>query len=337
MSVFKRGKVFYTDFVINGVRVCKSTGKHTRKEAKQVEIQERQKLLSGETKQQKSAKLSLKDAIDQTYDAKWKQNKDGMGSYRRALGLAEHMGNVVLSSIGDNEIRELVRRLESAGITTATINRYLATLKTILKHHRLQSDFIKLRKEKYSNRVRVISKQEEQRILEILREAQSRGKKAYYSDVADLIACLCDTGCRLSELLTNFTYRQNINFDTNTIHLDAEHTKSGKARAIPMTQRCRSILEQRQGANPIRPFTLTKHVAERAWRWVRSEMGLEGDSEFVIHCATRHTFASRLLNKNVPLPVIRDLLGHSSVLITEKVYAHLCSSKLVEAVEVLEG
>ncbi len=96
-------------------------------------------------------------------------------------------------------------------------------------------------------------------------------------------------------------------------------------------------MEDRQQINPIRPFTISKHEAERAWRWIRSEMGLEGDSEFVIHCATRHTFASRLLNKNVPLPVIRDLLGHSSVLITERVYAHLCSSKLVEAVEVLDG
>jgi len=335
MSVFKRGKVFYTDFVINGVRVCKSTGKHTKREAKQVEAQERLKVLSGEQKQ-KSVKLSLKDAIDQTYDAKWKHNKDGMGSYRRALGLTEHMGNIILSSVAVNDVEELIRKLESTGITTATINRYLATLKTVLKHHRLPTDFIKLRKEKHSNRVRVISKQEEQRILELLREAQNRGKKAYYADVADLITCLCDTGCRLSELLTNFTYRQNINFETNTIHLDAEHTKSGKPRVIPMTQRCRGILEQRQGANPIRPFPLTKHEAERAWRWVRSEMGLDGDSEFVIHCATRHTFASRLLNKNVPLPVIRDLLGHSSVLITERVYAHLSSSKLVEAVEVLE-
>lgn len=95
-------------------------------------------------------------------------------------------------------------------------------------------------------------------------------------------------------------------------------------------------MEDRQKTNPIRPFTISKHEAERAWRWVRSEMGLEGDSEFVIHCATRHTFASRLLNKNVPLPVIRDLLGHSTVLITEKVYAHLCASKLVQAVEVLD-
>ena len=336
MSVFKRGKVFYTDFVINGVRVCKSTGKHTKREAKQVEAQERLKALSGENKK-KTSKVLLQQAIEQVYESKWSRNKDGMGSYRRASGLITHMGNIALSSIGDDEVSELVRKLESTGITTATINRYLATLVTVLKHHRLPTDFIKLRKEKHSNRVRVITKQEEQRILELLREAQSRGKKAYYAHVADLIACLCDTGCRLSELLTNFTYRQNINFETNTIHLDAEHTKSGKPRVIPMTQRCRSILEQRQAANPIRPFPLTKHEAERAWRWVRSEMGLEGDSEFVIHCATRHTFASRLLNKNVPLPVIRDLLGHSSVLITERVYAHLCSSKLVEAVEVLDG
>lgn len=337
MSVFKRGKIFYTDFVINGVRVCKSTGKHTKREAKQVEAAERLKVLSGESKQQKSAKVLLLQAIEQVYDAKWSRNKDGMGSYRRASGLITHLGNIALSSVGDYEVNELVRKLESTGIATATVNRYLATLKTILKHFRLQTDFIKLRKEKNNSRVRVISKDEELMILELLRGAEARGKRSYYTDVADLIACLCDTGCRLSELLKGFTYKQNVNFETNIISLHGDETKSGKGRQIPMTQRCRRIMEQRQQINPIRPFTLSKHEAERAWHWVRSEMGLDGDSEFVIHCATRHTFASRLLNKNVPLPVIRDLLGHSSVLITERVYAHLCSSKLVEAVEVLDG
>jgi hypothetical protein len=63
MSVFKRGKVWYTDFIIAGVRVCKSTGKHTKREAKQFEALERQKLLSG-TKEQKVSKLSLQDAIE---------------------------------------------------------------------------------------------------------------------------------------------------------------------------------------------------------------------------------------------------------------------------------
>lgn len=335
MSVFKRGKVFYTDFVIDGVRVCKSTGKQTRREAKHVEALERQKLLSG-TKEQKASKVLLQDAIDEVHGSKWKNNKDGMGSYRRARLLMEHMGNVVVSSVGKETVDNLIRKLEGTGIETSTVNRYLATLKTILKHHRLPADFIKLMKEKNSSRIRVISKDEELRILELLREAESRGKKPYYTETADLIACLCDTGCRLSELLKDFTYKQNVNFESNIISLFGPQTKSGKPRSIPMTQRCRKIMNDRQHINPIRPFTLSKHEAERAWRWVRSEMGLDGDSEFVIHCATRHTFASRLLNKNVPLATIRDLLGHSSVLITERVYAHLCASKLVQAIEVLE-
>jgi integrase len=333
MSVFKRGNIFYTDFVINGQRVCKSTGKTTKRDAKHVESVERQKLLSG-TKEQKVSKLLLQDAIEQVYDQKWSRNKDGMGSYRRARLLMEHMGNVVLSTVGGEQVDNLIRKLGGTGIETSTVNRYLATLKTILKHFRLPADFIKLRKENNNSRIRVITKDEELRILELLREAESRGKCVYYTDVADLIACLCDTGCRLSELLKDFTYKQNVNYEANIISLYV--TKSGKPRSIPMTQRCRRILEQRQLVNPVRPFTLTKHEAERAWQWVRAEMGLDGDSEFVIHCATRHTFASRLLNKNIPLPVIRDLLGHSSVLITERVYAHLCASKLVEAIDMLE-
>lgn len=43
MSVFKSGNIFYTDFVINGQRVCKSIGKTTNREAKHVEALERQK------------------------------------------------------------------------------------------------------------------------------------------------------------------------------------------------------------------------------------------------------------------------------------------------------
>jgi integrase len=243
---------------------------------------------------------------------------------------------VVISSVGSETVDDLIRKLDSTGIESSTVNRYLATLKTILKHFKQESDYIKLRKESNNSRIRVISKQEELRILELLRDAESRGKKPYYSDIADLLECLSDTGCRLSELIS-CTYKQNVNYETNLINLLGSQTKSGKPRSIPMTKRCRMIMEQRQLVDPIRPFTCSKHEAERAWQWVRAEMGLEEDKEFVIHCATRHTFASRLLNKDVPLATIRDLLGHSSVLITERVYAHLCASKLVEAVELLDG
>jgi site-specific recombinase XerD len=82
------------------------------------------------------------------------------------------------------------------------------------------------------------------------------------------------------------------------------------------------------------PFSITKYQADKCWVWVRKQMGLEGDSDYVIH-ACRHTCASRLVNGGVDLYVVKEWLGHSTIKITER-YAHLDPSKLVQAVEVLE-
>ena len=328
MSVFKRGNIFYTDFVINGQRVCKSTGKTTKREAKHVEALERQKLLSG-TKEQLVSKVTLQFAVEHVYDTKWKNNKDGMGSYRRARLLLEHVGNVALSSVGGETVDDLIRKLEGTGIESSTVNRYLATLKTILKHHRLPADFIRLRKEN-KGRIRVLTKDEELQVIELLLVAELQGKKTYYTEASDLVKVLVDTGMRLSELL-NLTYT-DINFNSNLISIWIN--KGDRPRSIPMTRRNRIIMEERQQFNKVKPFTITIHEVERAWQWVRAEMGLERDSEFVIH-ALRHTCASRLVNASVDLYVVKEWLGHSSIQITER-YAHLNPSKLVQAVEVLE-
>ena len=47
----------------------------------------------------------------------------------------------------------------------------------------------------------------------------------------------------------------------------------------------------------------------------------------------RHTFGAHLAQKGVDVAVIRDLLGHHSVTLTEKYYAHLAPSSLTSAVQ----
>jgi integrase len=328
MSVYKRGKVFVMDFVVKGQRVFKSTGKTTKREAKAVEAAERLKVVSGASKDK--SKTLLQEAIEQVYDSKWKHNKDGIGSYRRATGLLKHLGNIPLTAIEHDEVDELVRKLEATKISPATINRYLATLKTILKHYRLQADFIKLRKEK-NGRIRTISKDEEHRVVVLLRTAEQQGKKHYYTQAADMVEVLVDTGMRLSELL-NLKY-EDINLTSNLISIWVN--KGDRPRSIPMTRRVRNIMEERQSITRTKPFTISVDEAERSWQWVRAEMHLERDEEFVMH-ALRHTCASRLVNAGVDLYVVKEWLGHSSIQITER-YAHLNPVKLVEAVGVLEG
>lgn len=331
MSVYKRGDkgVFYMNFTVHGKRVFHSTGKYTKREAKQVEARERLRLLSGDTNEQKGADIKLKDAIEQVYESKWKNNKDGMGSYRRAVNLLQHMENMSLMAIGEYKVVQLLGKLEATGVAVATCNRYLATLKTILKHFRLQADYIKLRKEK-NGRIRVITKAEESMVVELLRMAEGRGKKSYYVEAADMVEVLMDTGMRLSELL-KLKY-EDVNFTSNLISIWIN--KGDRPRSIPMTRRVRAILEERQHSNKVKPFSISLDEAERAWKWVRAEMGLERDSEFVIH-ALRHTCASRLVNAGIDLYVVKEWLGHSSIQITER-YAHLNPVKLVHAVEVLE-
>src|SRR6267143_973683 len=49
----------------------------------------------------------------------------------------------------------------------------------------------------------------------------------------------------------------------------------------------------------------------------------------------RHTFGAHLAQKDVDMAIIRDLLGHHSVTLTEKYYAHLAPSNLSLAVQKL--
>jgi integrase len=49
----------------------------------------------------------------------------------------------------------------------------------------------------------------------------------------------------------------------------------------------------------------------------------------------RHTFASHLVMKGVPLPAVQQLLGHTTIVMTMR-YAHVAPSVLREAIEVLD-
>lgn len=330
MSVYKRGKYFYMNFTVNGIRVFKSTKCTTKRDAKAAAVAERQKILkqSKMTPQEKGAQTLITDAIEHTYEVRWKYGKDGERSYSRAMNLMQLTGNIKLADITDTTVNMLTKRLESRGSTPATVNRYLASLKTIMKQMQQPTGFISLRKER-KHRIRVISKEEEAQILELLRMDHG-GKRTYYAEFADLVEVLLDSGMRLSEGL-NLQYR-DVDLATGLITIWVN--KGDRPRSIPMTSRVRAILQSRQEKNSVKPFTIKDHQAETAWRWVRKEMQLASDKEFVIH-ATRHTCASRMVNAGVDLYVVKEVLGHASIQITEK-YAHLAPHKLSEAIAALE-
>lgn len=334
MSVYKRGDkaVFYMNFTVNGVRVFKSTQKFTKKEAKQVEANERQKMINeaSMTPQERTSRTVLSDAIDQVYKARWKKNKDGDGAQRNAMRFIDLMGDLPLSSINEDVVYEYISKLEDTNIKASTVNRYLAALKTVLRFKKQASDYIRLGKES-KGRIRVIAKPEEQMLLATIRGVQLNMRNKFYPETADLIEILLDTGMRLSEAI-NLKY-EDVNFTTNLISIWIN--KGERPRSVPMTKRVRAILENRRVVNGVKPFSITRHQAGHAWNYARKEMGFVDDKEFIMH-ALRHTCATRLVNKGVDLYVVKEFLGHSTIQVTER-YAHLSPDKLAHAAEILDG
>lgn len=332
MTVYRRkgSKTFVMNFTVNGVRVFKTTGETTKREAKAAEHAERKKMLkqSKQSPEEKRAKTLILTAIENTYESRWKHTKDSQRSYRRAINLAAITGNIPLSNINETVILHLTKTLESRGSKPATINRYLTNLKTILKDHKQPVDGIKLRKEG-NGRIRVLSKEEEVKIVNLFRETEHDERRYYFADMGDLVEVLCDSGCRLGEMLA-LTY-ECVNYDTGLISI---WISKGRPRSIPMTKRTRSILLTRQASNPVKPFSMKSYQVSTAWNWARKEMGLEQDSQFVPH-ALRHTCASRMVNKGVDPVTVMTWMGHADIS-TTMIYMHLDPAKLASAVSALE-
>jgi integrase len=157
------------------------------------------------------------------------------------------------------------------------------------------------------------------------------------------------TGMRVGELLALrwsdvslsrglITVERSVFWEKNESHEGG--TKSGKVRSIPITSEVRAALEKLEPHPKLRQgyvFTdatgeqLTRNEAKwRIWPALK-KAGLERCGWHVC----RHTFASHLAMKGVPLPAIQQLMGHATIAMTMK-YAHLAPDHLRSAMDALE-
>jgi len=144
------------------------------------------------------------------------------------------------------------------------------------------------------------------------------------------------TGCRLGEIVD--LKWKHINLDKNCITIgdDDLHTKNKRTRTIPICNILYSGLEQLQYTDDgdhyvfskSNSFPFNRDYVSRSFKKVVRKAGLREK----IHFHTlRHSFASNLAIKGVPLIVIKELLGHSSI-VTTQIYSHSDLASLQKAV-----
>jgi site-specific recombinase XerD len=165
-------------------------------------------------------------------------------------------------------------------------------------------------------------------------ESPRRGWHKYHTRNQRAMVLLLYTGLRLSEAAALLW--QDVDLETLTITVRPEHSKFGRARAVPIHPRLalelrkveapnpdHAVIEGRNG-QPLNPKSFA-HIFER---WL-VKLGLD-----ITAHQLRHTFATELLRSGADLERIRQALGHRRLDSTQ-VYLNVTSDHLQEAVNLL--
>jgi integrase/recombinase XerD len=130
-----------------------------------------------------------------------------------------------------------------------------------------------------------------------------------------------DTGIRISEALS--LTKENIDLDNLALKV---YGKGGKHRRVPFSLELRKILWrwlQRGAANEARLVFETRNGTQmsnrnflRGFKDLGHKLGIQGVRISPHTC--RHTFACEYLRRGGNLEFLRRILGHSSILTTQK-------------------
>ena len=213
-------------------------------------------------------------------------------------------------------------------ISNNTINKHVLTIKQVVKHSSdTHIEFKKLREIKKT--LDILDPITIKRVFKYHEDRIAIYKEALRNYCIFLL--LYDTGLRISELLALRV--RNINFRTNTIHVQI--TKTKEERYVFFTDRTKRNLRKMILSHKIEDYLFINYKqnkrmvvnnVEMMCTRLRKTLNL---TEKIAPHKWRHTFATRFLQDGGDLETLRLLLGHKSLKTTQQ-YLHFDRAYLSE-------
>jgi len=334
VPTYPKGNKFITKFMLDGER---HTRMHdTKKEGEAWELQARAALKLGKPLPDAEKRIGGSDAgtlgnlLRETATLHWSKGKDSSKCELNATtfvnwcGEAMRIEDAFSQSNIDDFLSYLLNEREVEG---STVNRYKSAIRVMMsrvaKKLPEMPTFPKFKENK--GRFRFFSHEEETAVLALWKIWERH-------DEINFFVFLIDTGAR------TFTEGQALKWDA--IHKDRVifwDTKNGSFRAVPLSNRAQGVLEDikaRKGNQP-GPFSdLDKPHMRRLWDRTRAQLPQIEDA--VLYC-TRHTYGSRMVMNGVPLSVLKKLMGHSDIKMTERYAVFEDSAAFATALAALNG
>lgn len=164
-------------------------------------------------------------------------------------------------------------------------------------------------------------------------EESTRLINACSAEFRPLVTAALLTGCRYGELIAMRC--NDFNADAGTVLV--RESKNGKPRHVPLTDEGQRFFERLAVGHAGSEIMFTK-ANGTAWRKSHQSRPLKEACKIakitpaVSFHDLRHTYASALAMKGVPLQVIAEALGHSDTRITGRHYAHLLPSFVADTI-----
>ena len=262
----------------------------------------------------------------------YKRRKNGTKSATNFLIGMKHN----IKALGDLPVNKITRPMVNKMMdilkaehknSNAVVNQKMGYLRVVLQEMEEDGyiEMIKFPKPRptKNSKVHYLTKDMEKELLDFLLQ---NSYEAY-----DIVTCLIDLGCRVNELLN--LEKRFIDFDNNQINFNER--KNDKAVAVPMTDRVKATIESYyfDSKDFDKVFSLNYSELNAIWQKARKDLGYADKKFYTIHLC-RHTCASRLVQRGVPILLVKDWLGHEDIENT-MIYAHLAPKALHSVVEVL--
>lgn len=344
---------YQIEFKYRGERIRQSSGTASRRLAEEAERKLRHDLY-GQRVLGRPVAMTLQEGVERYISAVItpRGNKDAADRERWAFkGIVRMLGPLTtLEDLTTKRLATFRDRVIELGRAPATANKYLAMLRAMLaRAHRewgALAEMPQVRLFKLNNaRQRWLTEGEQEQLLGHCPE-----------HLGNLVIFLTGTGARLSEALRLTWDAVDLNRKPRGM-ATFRKTKSGQPRSIPLTNRVSALLEALQVQSALRPIApghapfvfiyagrgrggrgLPKGSYRSfsnphgSWHTACRRAGIEG---IRLH-DLRHTFASRLVMRGVPLLAVSKLLGHATITMTMR-YSHLAPEALDTAIERLDS
>lgn len=241
--------------------------------------------------------------------------------------LDPYLGKLMLHQINGDVIWTVVQGELKKGNQPATVNRYLATIRALLRMARDEWQWID-----NFPKIRLLGGEVE-RDRWLTREEADRLVKACPPHLASLVRFALATGCRASEI-TRLEWER---VDLARAHAWLNQTKNGTPRGIPLNRDAVEVLKEVVGQHPRFCFTyrgqpIRHGLTNHGWQTAIKEAGLV-DIRF--H-DLRHTWASWHRQAGTSTDELKDLGGWKTRSMVDR-YAKFATEHLTLAAARIES